>query len=86
MAIGSRSIGAAPVLAPSATALRHPDGYQFTAIPCVATLLQVLDGSARRPGLWMQAHLAEPTRLLRDMQCMGVEIVETWSEWNDETH
>lgn len=31
----------------------HPDGYELTAIPVVATLLQYLVGSARKPGLWM---------------------------------
>ena len=31
--------------------LYHPDGYEFTAIPVVACLLQYLDGSARKPGL-----------------------------------
>ena len=56
--------------------LYHPDGYWFTAIPTVACLLQVLDGSARKPGLWLQAHLVEPGRLMKDMQRMGIEIQE----------
>jgi saccharopine dehydrogenase (NAD+, L-lysine-forming) len=55
---------------------RHPDGYLFTAIPVVATALQVLDGSIRKPGLWMMGQLAEPARLMRDMQRMGVEVSE----------
>jgi saccharopine dehydrogenase (NAD+, L-lysine-forming) len=55
--------------------LKHPDGYLFTAIPVVACLLQVLDGSARKPGLWTQAHLVEPNRLLADMQRLGIQIV-----------
>ena len=54
--------------------LSHADGYWFTAIPVVASLLQVLDGSARRPGLWFQASIVEPQRLLHDMQRMGIEI------------
>lgn len=52
----------------------HPDGYEFTAIPVVACLLQYLDGSIRKPGLWMMGHLAEPARLLKDMQRMGVRV------------
>jgi hypothetical protein len=52
----------------------HPDGYELTAIPVVATLLQYLDGSARKPGLWMMGHLAEPIRLMKDMEKMGVQI------------
>lgn len=52
----------------------HPDGYELTAIPVVAALLQYLDGSARKPGLWMMGHLVEPTRLMRDMGAMGLEV------------
>lgn len=54
--------------------LYHPDGYMFTAIPIAACLLQYLDGSIRKPGLWTQANLVEPARLMADMQRMGVEI------------
>jgi len=57
--------------------LYHPDGYLFTAIPVVACLLQYLDGTARKPGLWTQAHLIEPVRLMRDMQHMGIDIQST---------
>ncbi|AHF11462.1 hypothetical protein DEHRE_12265 [Dehalobacter restrictus DSM 9455] len=57
----------------------HPDGYELTAIPVVATLLQYLDGSARKPGLWMMGHLAEPNRLLKDMEKMGVKCISSFS-------
>jgi saccharopine dehydrogenase (NAD+, L-lysine-forming) len=50
----------------------HPDGYEITAIPVVACLLQYLDGSVRRPGLWMMGHLVDPLRLFKDMERMGV--------------
>ncbi len=53
----------------------HPDGYELTAIPVVAALLQYLDGSARKPGLWMMGHLAEPVRLMKDMERMGVKCM-----------
>ena len=52
----------------------HPDGYVLTAVPVVACLLQLLDGSARRPGLWMMGHLVEPVRLFRDMERMGIAV------------
>lgn len=60
--------------------LYHEDGYVFTAIPVVACLLQYLDGSIRRPGLWTQANLVEPNRLMHDMRRMGIQIVETQSK------
>lgn len=56
--------------------LSHPDGYLLTAIPVVACLLQYLDGSIRKPGLWTQANLVEPVRFLEDMKRMGIGIQE----------
>ncbi len=55
----------------------HADGYELTAIPVVAALLQYLDGSARKPGLWIMGHLVDPVRLLKDMKDMGVQCVTT---------
>jgi saccharopine dehydrogenase-like NADP-dependent oxidoreductase len=52
----------------------HEDGYMFTAIPVVACMLQYLDGSIARPGLWMMGHLIDPQRLVKDMERMGVEV------------
>jgi saccharopine dehydrogenase (NAD+, L-lysine-forming) len=54
----------------------HPDGYLMTAAPMAACLLQMLDGSARQPGVHLQAWLAEPSRLLQGMRRMGVEVTE----------
>lgn len=55
----------------------HPDGYELTAIPVVAYLLQYLDGAARRSGLHIMGHIVEPVRLFNDMQRMGAEIIES---------
>jgi saccharopine dehydrogenase (NAD+, L-lysine-forming) len=52
--------------------IEHEDGYELTAIPVVALLRQY--DQIRRPGLHMMGHLAEPARLLDDMQRMGVQV------------
>jgi saccharopine dehydrogenase (NAD+, L-lysine-forming) len=52
----------------------HQDGYVFTAIPVAACLLQYLDGSIKQSGLWTQANIVEPERLMKDMERMGVEV------------
>lgn len=57
--------------------IAHLDGYELTAIPVVAYLLQYLDGSARKAGVHMMGHIAEPVRLFQDMQKMGAEITES---------
>ena len=54
--------------------LYHEDGYAFTAIPAAACLLQYLDRSIRRPGLWLQANAVEPGRLMLDMERMGIQV------------
>jgi saccharopine dehydrogenase (NAD+, L-lysine-forming) len=56
--------------------IAHPDGYELTAIPVIAYLLQYLDGSARREGVHMMGHIADPERLFGDIQKMGVEVIE----------
>jgi hypothetical protein len=52
----------------------HADGYELTAIPVVAALMQYFDGSARKPGVWMMGHLVDPVRLMKDMESMGVKV------------
>jgi saccharopine dehydrogenase (NAD+, L-lysine-forming) len=52
----------------------HRDAYELTAIPVAAAILQYLEGLARRPGLHMMGHLADPRRLFIDMKRMGIKI------------
>ena len=54
--------------------LYHQDGYMFTAIPVVACLKQYLDGSIKKPGLWMMGHLVDPARLMKDMERLGIKV------------
>jgi saccharopine dehydrogenase-like NADP-dependent oxidoreductase len=54
--------------------IAHVDGYLLTAIPVAACLRQYLDGSIRKPGLWLQAHIVEPERFMRDVARLGAEV------------
>ena len=60
-----------------AVRIAHPDGYELTAIPVVAYLRQYLDGTARKCGVHMMGHIAEPIRLFKEMQMMGAEVIES---------
>jgi saccharopine dehydrogenase (NAD+, L-lysine-forming) len=52
--------------------VEHEDGYELTAIPVVALLMQY--NQIRQPGLHMMGHFAEPERLFNDIQRMGVRV------------
>ncbi len=52
--------------------MEHADGYELTAIPVAAFLMQY--NQIRRPGLHLMGHLAEPLRLFQDMESLGVRI------------
>ncbi len=59
--------------------LGHEDGYDLTAIPVVAWLLQWAEG--RRPlGVSTMAHAVEPGRFLRDLQRLGVGVAPPLEE------
>ncbi len=51
----------------------HEDGYELTAIPVVALLMQY--ERVRKSGLHMMGHLAEPNQLFQDMESMGAKVV-----------
>jgi len=52
--------------------IAHEDGYELTAIPIVALLMQY--ERVRKPGLQMMGYLAEPDCLFQDMHEMGVWV------------
>jgi saccharopine dehydrogenase (NAD+, L-lysine-forming) len=52
--------------------IEHEDGYELTAIPVVAFLMEY--NQIRQPGLHMMGHLAKPARLFNDMERMGVQV------------
>jgi saccharopine dehydrogenase (NAD+, L-lysine-forming) len=52
----------------------HPDVHMMIAAPAVACLLQVLDGRPERPGLYSQANVVEPSRLMKDLERLGLEV------------
>ena len=56
--------------------LQHRDGYEMTAIPIVAFLLQYLDGTARKPGVHFQANIVEPVNFFKSISELGIEIIE----------
>jgi saccharopine dehydrogenase (NAD+, L-lysine-forming) len=58
--------------------VEHEDGYELTAIPVVALLMQY--DRIRKPGLHMMGHLAEPDRLFQAMQGMGARVRTTMSD------
>ncbi len=54
--------------------IRGADGYVLTAAPAVSCIRHVLDGTRRRPGLWMQGHLVDPDVFLADLAASGLEV------------
>lgn len=53
------------------------DGYVLTGAPAACGVLQLLDGTARRPGLGFQALALDPARTLRDLRAMGIGVTES---------
>lgn len=62
--------------APTTVAVRlfHEDGYDLTAIAGESMAEQLIDGSARRPGLHRMGLIVDPERMLADMETMGVRV------------
>ena len=42
----------------------------------IIEVLQLLDGSVRKPGLWFQSNLVEPRQFLKEIQKMGIDLSE----------
>lgn len=50
------------------------DGYLMTAAPVVACLRRLIDGTARHPGLTLQAEILDPDDLLGELEGMGLSV------------
>ena len=56
--------------------VEHSDGYELTAIPVVACLMQYLEAGKRPgPGLHMMGYYVDPIRLIDDMEAMGIRVI-----------
>lgn len=60
--------------ATASVSVQGEDGYLLTAAPAAVCLLGMLDGSIRRPGLHLQAHLVDPERCLRTLETFGLDV------------
>lgn len=54
-------------------AVEHTDGYEGTAIPTVACLLQMLDGTVQQCGIHLMGHAVDADRFMRDMEQLGMK-------------
>jgi saccharopine dehydrogenase (NAD+, L-lysine-forming) len=54
--------------------LFHEDAYLLTAAPVVACLLQYLEGGIRKAGLWCQANVVAPARMLQEVERLGIKV------------
>jgi saccharopine dehydrogenase (NAD+, L-lysine-forming) len=54
--------------------ISHEEPYLLAAIPVVACLLQYLDGSICKPGLWYQANVIDPQRMMIDLERLGITV------------
>jgi len=54
----------------------HRDSYALTAMCLAAAIRQWADGSARGPGVRLQALVVEPRRFLRDLERFGATVTE----------
>lgn len=59
--------------------LFHENAYVLTAVPIVACLLQYLQTTLHRPGVWFQAHFVEPKQFLSDLNRMGIQVESYFS-------
>lgn len=63
-------------------AVAHEDGYWLTAVPVVATIMQLLYGTIREPGLHLQANLVEPQEFIDTLQKLDILVEKTTSYEN----
>ena len=68
--------------------ISHKNGYKATAIPVVAGILQLLDGTIQEPGVIISGHGVEPNRYVNDLMRMGMDVQikrQVAGEWTDLT-
>jgi NAD(P)-dependent dehydrogenase (short-subunit alcohol dehydrogenase family) len=58
-------------------AYEHEDGWLATAIPTLACLLQLLDGTLESPGIHMMGHAVDVDRFFGDMERLGMKPTQT---------
>ncbi|MCP4116564.1 MAG: hypothetical protein GY737_14355 [Desulfobacteraceae bacterium] len=56
----------------------HNDAYYFTAVSIVACLKQYFDGALNKPGVWLMGNFVDNYRLMKDMENMGIRIVQNF--------